>query len=108
LLVDDKPANLVVFKEILSTLNVICISAKSGEEALLKLTSNNISLVLLDIQMPVMDGFETLRRIKKNGDIVWVDKRIIIIRSSKGYITHFQGIILDISEKKKAEKQCMS
>jgi len=42
---------------------------------------------------------------KKNGDIIWVDERIIIIRSSKGYITHFQGIIIDITEMKKAEAE---
>jgi CheY-like chemotaxis protein len=49
LLVDDKLANLVAYKEILSALNVICICAKSGKEALLKLKSNTISLVLLDM-----------------------------------------------------------
>jgi len=68
LLVDDKPANLIVYKGILSTLDVICISAKSGEEALLFLKSNEISLILLDIQMPGMDGFETLSKIKNNRD----------------------------------------
>ncbi len=42
---------------------------------------------------------------KKNGDIIWVDERIIIIRNKQGYITHFQGIILDITNRKLAEKE---
>jgi len=68
LLVDDKPANLLVYEEVLSALDVTCISANSGEEALLLLKNNQISLILLDIQMPVMDGFETLSIIKKDNN----------------------------------------
>ena len=77
LLVDDKPANLLVFEEIISDLDVICIKATSGKEALKKLKENEVSLILLDVQMPEINGFDTLKLIKQNED--WANIPIILI-----------------------------
>ncbi|MFK5855175.1 MAG: response regulator [Bacteroidota bacterium] len=77
LLVDDKPANLLVFEEILSTLNVECLQSTSGKDALLILEEHDISLLLLDVQMPGMNGFETLKIIKKNDK--WKNIPVILI-----------------------------
>lgn len=58
LIVDDQPANLVALESVLAQLNVDIISATSGQAALSILLKQPVALVLLDVQMPGMDGFE--------------------------------------------------
>lgn len=58
LIVDDIPANLISLKKILNLHDLEVDVAESGEEALLKTLKNNYSLIILDVQMPGMDGFE--------------------------------------------------
>lgn len=64
LLVDDRPANLVALEAILGSLNETLVRAGSGEDALRALLHDDFALILLDAQMPGMDGFETATRIK--------------------------------------------
>ena len=64
LLVDDRPENLLALEAILSSLNQILVRASSGEEALRALLKEEYALILLDVQMPGMDGFETAAQIK--------------------------------------------
>ncbi|HSE08127.1 MAG TPA: response regulator [Nocardioidaceae bacterium] len=64
LLVDDRPENLLALEAILSSLNQILVQASSGEDALRALLKDDYALILLDVQMPGMDGFETAARIK--------------------------------------------
>ncbi len=64
LVVDDTPANLAVVNEVLTAQGYDVVTAINGERAIKRLDSNLPDLILLDIQMPVMDGFETCRRIK--------------------------------------------
>ncbi len=59
LLVDDQPARLLSYETILGELGQNLISARSGLEALEKLMKDEFALVLLDVSMPGMDGFET-------------------------------------------------
>jgi PAS domain S-box-containing protein len=66
LLVDDNPSNLLVFEEILSGINICCIKANSAHEAISILSSDEVDLILLDVQMPEVDGFDTLIEIRKN------------------------------------------
>jgi CheY-like chemotaxis protein len=65
LLVDDRRDNLLALEAILQGLPVQPVGAHSGEEALKKLLVDDFALILLDAQMPSMDGFETARHIKR-------------------------------------------
>src|SRR6185295_5079479 len=65
LLVDDKPANLMTLEAVLDPLNCNIIEADSGHKALEILETTDVALILLDIQMPVLDGFETAKLIKE-------------------------------------------
>lgn len=59
LIVDDLPANITVLEGILKDLDITTVSARSGNEALSCMLDNDFALVLMDVQMPEMDGFET-------------------------------------------------
>jgi signal transduction histidine kinase len=63
LLVDDQPARLLTYQSILNELAQNLVLAHSGREALDKLMHNEFAVVLLDVSMPDMDGFETAEMI---------------------------------------------
>lgn len=67
LLVDDRPENLLALEAILVALEQDLVRAESGEAALRALLKDDYALILLDVQMPGMDGFETAARIKRRG-----------------------------------------
>lgn len=64
LLVDDRPENLLALELTLADLGVRLVKAHSGSEALRHMLNEEFALVLLDAQMPEMDGFETARLIR--------------------------------------------
>ena len=64
LLVDDRRQNLLALEAVLDSLDQTLVMASSGEEALRALLKDDFALILLDAQMPGMDGFETAARIK--------------------------------------------
>ncbi len=66
LIVDDGPANLLVLEKILADLDVAIMKAASGNEALGLILEHDFALVLLDVQMPGMDGFETAELMRGN------------------------------------------
>ena len=66
LLVDDQPANLQVLLQTLGSLGCKLLVAKSGEAALTIAQKARPDLILLDIMMPGIDGFEVCRRLKAN------------------------------------------
>jgi|TARA_R110002073_G_scaffold2938_5_gene19487 response regulator RpfG family c-di-GMP phosphodiesterase len=68
LLVDDQPANLVSLEAILDDEDRVLIKANSGSEGLKVLLKEDISLVLLDVQMPGMDGFEMAELMRQRKD----------------------------------------
>lgn len=68
LLVDDEPAQLGLISEFIKSTGLKFETAGNGKEALKKLDSNEYHIVLTDIQMPSMDGFELLEAIKANPD----------------------------------------
>ncbi|MDT7607846.1 MAG: hypothetical protein QOG96_2349, partial [Pseudonocardiales bacterium] len=65
LAVDDRPENLIALEAILQGLPVEINSVTSGDEALKRLLSEDYAVILLDAQMPGMDGFETASHIKR-------------------------------------------
>ena len=65
LLVDDRPENLLALEAILASLGQELVRATSGEEALRALLADEYAVILLDVQMPGMDGFETAAHIKR-------------------------------------------
>ncbi|MEU6841265.1 response regulator [Streptomyces sp. NPDC046716] len=65
LLVDDMEDNLVALEAVLGSLNEPLVRARSGEEAMKALLRHRFAVVLLDIRMPGMDGFETATNIKR-------------------------------------------
>ncbi len=65
LLVDDRPENLLALEAVLSSLGQELVRATSGEQALKRLLHDDYAVILLDVRMPGMDGFETAQHIKR-------------------------------------------
>ncbi len=65
LLVDDQPANLLALEAMLQGLDQTLIKAESGREALKSLLTHDFAVILLDVKMPDMDGFETAALIRE-------------------------------------------
>jgi PAS domain S-box-containing protein len=64
LLVDDNPANLLALKAALEPLGQNLVEARSGEQALMYLLDQEFAVVLLDVQMPGLDGYEAAKLIR--------------------------------------------
>ncbi|RKG63403.1 PAS domain S-box protein [Corallococcus sp. CA054B] len=65
LMVDDHPANLLALEAILEPLGQELVKATSGEEALKQLLQRDFAVILMDVQMPGLDGFQTAALIKQ-------------------------------------------
>ncbi len=90
LIVDDRPANLLALESILEPLGVHTVRAASGQEALKKLLQHDFALILLDVQMPIMDGFETATAIKAHPRTATIP--IIFVTAINREATHiFKG-----------------
>ena len=66
LVVDDQPQNIELLEAYLFPQGYEIVTATNGEEALGKLSGNQIDLILLDVMMPGMDGFEVIRRVRQD------------------------------------------
>jgi PAS domain S-box-containing protein len=66
LLVDDRPENLAALEVLLEGLGLDCVKALSGNEALRLSLKHDFALVLMDVKMPDMDGFETAELMRAN------------------------------------------
>src|SRR4051794_14990329 len=65
LLVDDSPENVAALRAVLEPIGVECVAARSGFEALREVLRHDFAAILLDVQMPDMDGLETAAMIKR-------------------------------------------
>jgi len=90
LIVDDEPFNIKLLRAILSTQAYEILSASSGEEALRKVDEEPPDLVLLDIMMPGMDGYEVTRRLKLNPETR--DIPIILVTALDGPENKTRGL----------------
>ena len=90
LIVDDEPYNVDYLEQELSDFNYELMSAANGEEALEKIRANSPDLVLLDIMMPIMDGFSVLEQAK--GDSAIRDIPIIVISANSDLQSVVKGL----------------
>ena len=92
LIVDDEPFNVDYIEQELEDAGYETTSAVNGQEALDKVVSEIPDLVLLDIMMPVMDGFEVLSRLKENPETRGIP--VIVISASNDLKSVVRGIHL--------------
>jgi len=90
LVVDDEPANLAVLFDCLDTLKMKVFLAESGENALQAVKLSKPDLILLDIMMPELDGFETCQLLKKDSHtadipIIFLSAKTETIDKVKGF-----------------------
>lgn len=66
LVVEDNEKNMKLFRDVLEATGYTALEASSGEEAVVLAAANTPALVLMDIQLPDIDGIETLRRLRED------------------------------------------
>jgi DNA-binding response OmpR family regulator len=77
LIVDDEPGIIVALQFLMEQNGYTTMVAFSGEEAVEAVTRHHPDLILLDIMLPVVDGFEVCQRIRENPE--WNDIRIVLV-----------------------------
>lgn len=92
LVVDDEPANLGILFDYLSSLNFTVFLAESCVDAMQVIKSFKPDLILLDINMPELNGFETCELLKKNSDTA--DIPIIFLTARNDTIDKVRGFAL--------------
>jgi signal transduction histidine kinase/CheY-like chemotaxis protein len=79
LLVEDNPVNLMVGQRLLSVLGITCDTASNGEAALMRMSASRYDIVLMDCQMPVMDGYTATQRWREGEEAAGDGRRLPII-----------------------------
>jgi PleD family two-component response regulator len=90
LLVDDQPANLLALEAVLGDMGQNLVRARSGEEALRELIKKDFAVILLDVLMPGMNGFETAKLIHERDRSRYMPI-IFLTAGGKSEIEMFQG-----------------
>jgi signal transduction histidine kinase len=90
LIVDDLPQNLLAFEAVLESLDVEIVTVNSGKAALSLVLKGDFAVILLDVQMPGMDGFETAKLIKQREKSAHIP--IILVTALSREVAHvFKG-----------------
>ncbi|HEV8062009.1 MAG TPA: response regulator [Gemmataceae bacterium] len=92
LLVDDLPEKLLIYRSVLEELGENLVSVESGVDALKQVLKHDFAVILLDVQMPEMDGFETAQLIRQrkrssHTPIIFLTAFADEVRTSQGYAT---------------------
>jgi PAS domain S-box-containing protein len=91
LLIDDQSARLLTYEAMLAGLEVRCVRTLSGNEALAQLLKHDFAAILLDVNMPDMDGFEVARlirehpRLERTPIIFVTGTEVTVLEQVKGY-----------------------
>ncbi|MCK4224456.1 MAG: response regulator [candidate division Zixibacteria bacterium] len=96
LLVDDEKMNLKILSTVLRKGRYQFLEAESGEEALELLERENVDLIVLDLMMPGMDGFQTLERIEQNRSTAFIP--VIIASALKDSVAIEKGLELGAND----------
>ena len=86
LIVDDTPGNIVVLKAMFEDQPFVLLEAQNGRDALEIMEENKVDLVFMDIRMPVMNGIETVKKIRAHEE--WSHIPIVALTASSG---EFEG-----------------
>ncbi len=79
LVVEDQEDNRQILRDLLTSGGFDMIEAENGEDAITAAVANRPDLILMDIQLPILDGYEATRRIKANPDLKSIP--IIVVTS---------------------------
>jgi CheY-like chemotaxis protein len=96
LLVEDQPSNRAVISLMLEALGVRVDTAENGEEAIIKAESGEYDLILMDIKMPRMNGYEATRQLRQNGlqtPIVALSAKVFDDAEHRQISTMFDGFL---------------
>lgn len=77
LVVDDVPLNNLLVEKMLSRFSFNMRKAENGLEAMREIIADKPHLLILDLMMPVMDGFEVLEKVRANRE--WDDMKIVVL-----------------------------
>jgi CheY-like chemotaxis protein len=94
LVVDDNEANLNLLVLMLQRLGCAVSSARNGRDALDRLTEGNFDLVVLDLQMPDIDGFEAARRIRDENSSV-ANRKVPILAVTAHASDYYKRLCFD-------------
>jgi DNA-binding response OmpR family regulator len=92
LIVDDEPGIIVALQFLMEQNGYETLVAFSGEEAMEAVVRHHPDLILLDIMLPVVDGFEVCQRVRENPD--WKDIRIILVTALGSEVNVTKGLDL--------------
>lgn len=90
LVVDDNRDNVEILRAFLESRGYVVAEATDGRAALAKMEQVRPDLVLLDVMMPGMDGWQVCRTIKNHPDLG--DTRVVMVTAKGGYEDKFEGM----------------
>lgn len=86
LAIDDSPTNLIALNAVIRALDVDFVEARSGSEALALCAQRRFALIILDLMMPGMDGFEALERLRLLPDVAHTPILYLSARDLDNYV----------------------